>query len=93
MDDPKFAFFIDGTFAATFVDAFPLADGRYRYEPYRGGGHYDLWRTIEAFGSARCFYEIGSDLVYFSARASSDYGFLNLSDFEKVPKQFDGYEL
>ncbi len=93
MDDPEFAFYIDGVFAATFVDAFPLTDGCYQYEPYRGAGHFDLWRTIEAFGLARCFYEIGSDLVYFSARDASEYGLLSLSEFERVPKHLDGYEL
>lgn len=94
MDDPEFSFYIDGVFAATFEEEhLPRSDGRYRYMPYRGAGHYDLCRTIDTFGFARCFYADGPDLVYFTARDAEEYGVLDLSEFERVPKQVDGYEL
>ncbi|MBW3636143.1 MAG: hypothetical protein KY445_06705 [Armatimonadetes bacterium] len=93
-EEDKLAFYIDGTFAATFVgEAFPSEDGRYRYMPYRGPGHYDLVTTMTAFGFARCFYEDGADVVHFTARPDTEYGFLNLSEFERTPKHLDGYAL
>ena len=94
MEEPELAFFIDGVFAATFEEEnFPEADGRYRYMPWRGPGHYDLATTMRAFGFARCFYEDGPDVVHFTARPDTEYGFLNLSDFQRTPKHLDGYAL
>ncbi len=89
----EFEFYIDGREVGLFKEAFPTSAGRYGYEPYRGLGHLDMCRTIDALEFARCFYIDGADVVHFDVRFGDGHGLLNLSNFERVPKHSDGYEL
>ncbi len=60
-----------------------VTDGEYQYEPYRGFGHYEMWKAIRETGFADCYYINGDQMVFFKAVDSGKYGHLILSEFRK----------
>lgn len=61
---------------------FPTKSGRYRYEPYRGPGHYDMQQELKAGREAQCFYHAtDGSTVRFSVLNCPEYGLLELSNF------------
>lgn len=65
-----------------FVDAIsPDSDGLFRYEPYRGNGHWLMHQQLRQSGSARCSYVDAGRKVSFVVIACPEYGVLNLSSF------------
>jgi hypothetical protein len=44
---------------------FPIKDGKYKYEPYRGIGHYEMWQTIKEKEFAICYYANGNEKISF----------------------------
>lgn len=64
--------------------AFPKAEGRYRYVPYRGPGHYEMAQEMTARGSAVIVFD--DEGIVRRARAREiEYGVLELSDFSVEP--------
>jgi hypothetical protein len=63
----------------------PHAPGGYSYEPFRGLGHYDMQTCLGAGGSPRCYYEAEGQNIAFTVNACSEYGVLELCDFEFTP--------
>jgi hypothetical protein len=61
---------------------FPSAPGRYRYEPYRGLGHYEMQKLLHAGGAARCHYDVGERRVAFTVKQCPEYGVLELDEFQ-----------
>jgi hypothetical protein len=47
-------FTLDGMPVGVFVASAPHGAGEYRYEPYRGPGHYEMQERLRQNGSARC---------------------------------------
>jgi hypothetical protein len=58
-------------------------DGNYKYEPYRGPGHYEMWKIIKEKGFAVCYYANGNEKISFKVEDSGEYGKLILSEFRK----------
>jgi hypothetical protein len=61
----------------------PANDGVFAYEPYRGLGHLEMWKEIEANGFAECVYELNGTTRSFEVRDLGEYGKLALSNFVK----------
>jgi hypothetical protein len=61
---------------------YPRQDGRYRYMPYRGPGHYQMGIELREKGIARCTYTIGSEQFSFAVLDSPEYGVLELGEFQ-----------
>ncbi|SDW96517.1 hypothetical protein [Lysobacter enzymogenes] len=60
----------------------PTKPGRYGYMAFRGPGHYEMCRAIEANGTARCYSLTGNgSRVAFSVVGFSKDGDLILEDF------------
>ena len=86
MEDKELEFIFEGLPVGLFQGPqFPVNDGRYRYEPYRGPGHYGMQTELRKAGSARCSYDSGDARVFFIVRACPEYGVLQLADFQRVP--------
>ena len=68
--------------AGVFLDPdWPTEPGTYRYEPYRGGGHYQLAHQVRAGHMPPCHYVadgVQVNLVVVGIPAS---GLLELTDF------------
>jgi hypothetical protein len=64
----------------------PRADGRFRYMPYRGVGHYTMQTQRRAGTNPRCYYDANDVRVAFSVRDCPEYGVLELCDFEVSPR-------
>jgi hypothetical protein len=60
----------------------PRSPGCYRYEPYRSVGHYLMHQQLEAGNTPRCSYHDGDSHVSFIVQDCSEYGILELRDFE-----------
>jgi hypothetical protein len=83
--DREFAF--DGLPVGCFEGPdYPKSPGRYRYEPYRGPGHYLMETKRKAEGTARCYYDFDNVRVSFTVGGSPEYGVLELSDFQAVER-------
>jgi hypothetical protein len=79
-------FFFEGKPVGCFEEeAFPSLAGRYRYEPYRGNGHYTLMTSIRTCGSQRCYYVRDRKDYYFTVLSCPEYGILELTEFD-TPK-------
>lgn len=65
---------------------YPKGPGQYRYEPYRGPGHYLMQTKRKAEGAARCYYDLDDLRVFFTVGGSPEYGVLELSDFQAVAR-------
>ncbi len=77
-------FFFEENAVGIFEDfKYPSKDGEYQYEPYRGPGHYEMWKTIKKRGFANCFYANDSEIVFFNVESAEQYGKLVLSEFRK----------
>lgn len=77
-------FFFEGNEVGIFLTfTFPTKDGEYRYEPYRGKGHYEMWQTIKEKGFAVCYYINGNERISFKVEDLGKYGKLMLSEFRK----------
>lgn len=60
----------------------PRSPGCYRYEPYRGSGHYELQTILRAGGSPRCAYQAEDGCIAFTVVGCPKYGVLELAGFE-----------
>jgi hypothetical protein len=65
---------------------YPRSPGRYRYEPYRGPGHYLMHIRRKAEGAARCDYDFDALRMFFTVKDSPEHGVLALLDFQAVPR-------
>lgn len=84
VSDPRDFYFRDmvvGIFAEM-----PRASGRFRYEPYRGLGHYEMQALLSSGGYPQCYYDSGDVRVVFTVRDCPEYGVLELGDFEVMPR-------
>jgi hypothetical protein len=77
-------FMFDGMPVGCF-EQMPRSPGRYRYEPYRGPGHYEVQTLRRSGGNPRCYYESGAERVSFTVRDCPEYGVLELYEFETFP--------
>ena len=68
------------------LEEMPRSPGRYRYEPYRGLGHYEMQMLRRSGGSPRCCYDAGDERVSFTIHDCPEYGVLELIDFEISPR-------
>ncbi len=76
-------FLLDGMKVGYFeAREYPARPGRYRYMPYRSGGHYKMVQQILQQGAARCYYDTGALRVSFTVIAIPEYGTLELSDLQ-----------
>jgi len=83
--DMTLEFSFNGREVGYFTDGeFPKAPGRYRYEPYRGPGHYQMQTLRHSGGTPRCSYDDGKQRVLFTVLDCPVYGVLELADFEFV---------
>lgn len=79
-------FYFDGMEVGYFEqDDYPTTDGKYRYMPYRGRGHYEMQTSLERGDEARCSYDAGGQHVTFVVRKCPEHGVLVLSDFASSP--------
>ena len=74
-------FMFEGTEVGIFLEL-PRSPGRYRYEPYRGPGHYEMQRRLGSGESPRCYYDSGGVRVSFNVSRCPEYGVLELNNFE-----------
>jgi hypothetical protein len=65
-------------------DSTPIADGDYKYMPYRGPGHYNLGLLLKSSQVPRCHYTSSGRRIEFSVLAQIEYGVLRLSGFEST---------
>jgi len=63
----------------------PAAPGTYRYEPFRGSGHYEMQTSLEAGEKPICSYRLGEIEVEFAVIRCSRYGELELGSFARRP--------
>jgi hypothetical protein len=76
-------FLFDGMEVGIFRDAdFPSSPGRYRYEPYRGPGHYEMQTKLRAGEQPRCYYDRDGFRVSFTVSSCPEHGILELYDFD-----------
>lgn len=79
-------FYFDGMKVGLFLGAGgPDAPGRHHYMPYRSFGHYKVHSLLRAGGSPRCCFEADGQRITFTVVGCSEYGVLELSDFENMP--------
>jgi hypothetical protein len=64
-----------------FKDEVPTAEGRVRYEPYRGPGHYQMGIALREGKHPRCSYEAGGSIVNFDVIGRPEFGVLELGNF------------
>ncbi|HET6323319.1 MAG TPA: hypothetical protein VFG04_01370 [Planctomycetaceae bacterium] len=77
----EFDFAYESLIAGYFLASHrPSASGRYRYMPYRAGGHYKLHCALQAGEQPRCTFSAHPN-VSFIVLACPEYGVLELSDF------------
>ena len=70
-----------------YFEEMPRSSGLYRYIPYRGSGHFDMWECHHSGGSPRCFYDTDTERVSFVVRDGPEYGVLDLDDFVISPRE------
>lgn len=76
-------FYLGSSVVGVFKDdSPPTTEGSYRYEPYRGPGHYSLQTELKASRTPRCFYQTKERRVSFTVSACPSYGVLVLTDFD-----------
>jgi len=81
-------FYFDGRAVGYFVGGDgPRSAGSYRYEPYRGPGHYEMQTLLRAGGTPRCSYSAEGERVEFSVAGCPEYGVLDLCDFNCGPHE------
>lgn len=72
-------FFYDETPVGLLLDSpLPAAPSRWRYEPYRGPGHYELGTRLDAGQQAWCSYVSGDRMVRFLVTEIPSYGVLQV---------------
>ena len=83
MSSKRLEFKFNGMPVGYFEESeYPRNDGRYRYMPYRGLGHYQMGIELREKGRARCNYTVGSEEVSFAVLDCPEYGFLKLGEFQ-----------
>jgi hypothetical protein len=76
-------FFFDDSPVGYFMRLkYPTKDGDYRYEAFRGYGHYEMQQRLKESGSDVCYYDVKNKRVFFTVRKSAQ-GVLTLSNFER----------
>ena len=72
--------------AGTFADGeAPTEPGIYKYEPFRGIGHYEFIKYLQLHGVAECFFESGASNAYFLVSAIQAPGQMAVSSVSDTP--------
>ncbi|HEX8288064.1 MAG TPA: hypothetical protein VF556_08715 [Pyrinomonadaceae bacterium] len=80
-------FFYDGNEVGCFEESeYPLKNGKYRYMPYRGEGHYRMQTAINNSTFPRCYYDKDKERIFFTVIDCPEYGILELATFERTSK-------
>jgi len=66
--------------------SYPETSGQYRYEPFRGPGHYELSTRLRAGTPTHCHYDIEFERVSFTVIACPEYGLIELTDFKRASR-------
>ena len=78
-------FFYDGMEVGYFEESeYPQKNGKYRYMPYRGAGHYEMQTAIDNSTFPRCYLDEGQERVFFTVLDCPEYGVLELATFERT---------
>jgi hypothetical protein len=64
----------------------PKSPGLCSYEPFRGPGHYEMQTRLKRGERPRCYYDCEESRVEFTVRQCPEYGVLELSDFQMIPR-------
>jgi hypothetical protein len=60
---------------------YPRAPGVYRYMPFRSFPHYSLGQAVRSGESARCYYDLDGERVFFSVVAFPEVHVMEVTDF------------
>ena len=80
-------FMFNGLEVGYFIeDQYPMRNGEYEYEAYRGPGHYELVTTLRVKQVAECYYDEGSERIFFTVQVgrSTTKKILHLAGFRRV---------
>ena len=76
---PPIFFFGDLVVGQFALGVFPLHDGEVRYEPFRGAGHLQLQKELQANGGADCYFKRDGERVAFRVIACPRHGLLTVT--------------
>ena len=75
-------FSYEGMPVGVFKEAgYPTTPGRYRYEPHRGPGHYEMSEALRAGSRPRCTFRTDDREVSYAFVDCPEYGVLELVGF------------
>jgi hypothetical protein len=81
MNSAEHDFMFEGMGVGVFQEL-PASPGLFRYEPYRGPGHYEMQERLKAGENPRCYYDSKGMRISFTVTRCPEYGVLELLDFE-----------
>jgi hypothetical protein len=76
----KLDFYFDDQPAGYFLETedYPCNSGRYRYMPYRSGGHLRMHEESKRNGFALCTYTTQDSQKTFIVRSTQEYGVIDV---------------
>lgn len=88
MERPELEFSLDGDPVGYFTETgAPTAPGRYRYMPYRGGGHYEMGQRFQSGESPRCELLTATMRVSFTALSVPEVHVMEIGEVDVQPRK------
>jgi hypothetical protein len=76
------AFFFNGMPVGILLLPVPRVAGHWRYEPYRGPGHYDMQMALRDGQPAQCITDDRGSRITFLVVGCPDYGVLEVREVQ-----------
>jgi hypothetical protein len=85
-DGKQLVFFFDGYPVGVFEGTdYPTVPGRYRYDPYRGPGHWRMQTAYREGLRPRCTFRTKERSISFCVENCPENHVLDLADFQEEP--------
>jgi hypothetical protein len=71
-------FFLENGSSIGILEKIPVENGNYKYEPFRGIGHYQMATQIDAGGTVKCRLYNEGKVIRFIVKDISESGVLQI---------------
>lgn len=78
IDNEDIVFSLEDGSSIGFIEKIPKINGNYKYEPFRGLGHYIMSTQIQAGSRVKCYVQVEDKRIEFLVKDIPEYGVIQV---------------
>jgi hypothetical protein len=78
INNEDIVFYLEDGSSIGFIERIPEIKGNYKYEPFRGLGHYRMSTQIQAGSRVKCYVQVEKKRIEFLVKNILEYGVIEV---------------